>query len=64
MPESIRSMIPTQKGNELNLAENTWVATYYTDFKKRLLNLFGFEFRNLACSLAFQFVGEKNINQG
>jgi len=34
------------------------------DFKKRLLNLFGFEFRQLSCSLAFQFVGEKNQHQG
>jgi len=46
------------------LEEATWVKTYYTDFKKRLLNLFGYEFRALTCSLAFQFIGEKNANQG
>ena len=34
------------------------------DFKKRLLNLLGYEFRSLSCSLAFQFIGEKNQNQG
>lgn len=46
------------------IEESTWVSSYYLDFKKRLLNLFGFEFRHLSCSLAFQFVGEKNKNQG
>lgn len=34
------------------------------DFKKRLLNLFGYDFRHMSCSLAFQFIGEKNKNQG
>ena len=29
-----------------------------------MLNLLGFEFRSMSCSLAFQFIGEKNQNQG
>ena len=44
--------------------DDTWVSSYFTDFKRRLLNLFGYEFSQLSCSLAFQFIGEKNQNQG
>jgi len=46
------------------LEESTWISAYFLDFKKRLLNLLGYEFRSLSCSLAFQFIGEKNQNQG
>lgn len=46
------------------IQEFSWISAYYSDFKKRLLNLLGFEFRSLSCSLAFQFIGEKNPNQG
>jgi len=46
----------------LPIEESSWISTYYLDFKKRLLNLLGFEFRQLPCSLAFQFIGEKNQN--
>jgi len=45
-----------------SIEEQTWVSSYYTDFKKRMLNLFGYEFRALPCSLAFHFIGQKNIN--
>lgn len=63
-------MIKTAENDDDNLNEQqaledtTWVSSYYVDFKKRLLNLFGYEFRHLSCSLAFQFIGEKNKNQG
>jgi len=50
--------------DSLPVEETSWISSYYLDFKKRLLNLFGFEFRELPCSLAFQFIGEKNQNQG
>jgi len=53
VPDSIKSMVPPQNGAALSLAESTWVSAYYLDFKKRLLNLLGFEFRQLSCSLAF-----------
>ena len=46
------------------LEESTWIRAYFLDFKKRLLNLLGFEFRYMSCGLAFQFIGEKNQNQG
>jgi len=44
--------------------EDTWIKTYYSDFKKRLLNLLGYEFRAMTCNLAFQFIGQKNMHQG
>jgi N-acetyltransferase 10 len=47
--------------NEVHsIEEETWVSSYFLDFKKRMLNLLGFEFRALPCSLAFHFIGEKN----
>jgi len=46
------------------LEESTWISAYFLDFKKRLTSLLGYEFRSLSCSLAFQFIGEKNQNQG
>ena len=51
--------------NELTIMEeHSWITPYFTDFKKRMVNLFGYDFKELPCSLAFQFIGEKNINQG
>lgn len=47
--------------NELS---NDWVQTYYGDFKRRMLNLLGYDFRHLSCSLVFQFIGHTNPNQG
>jgi len=35
------------------VAESSWISSYFTDFKKRLFNLLGFEFRHLPCSLVF-----------
>lgn len=69
IPDTIKKMIkPVAQSDaeqdELPLEESSWVSSYYLDFKKRLLNLFGYEFRHLSCSLAFQFIGEKNKNQG
>lgn len=32
--------------------EEAWASAYTVDFRKRLLNLLGFEFKNLPCSLA------------
>jgi len=52
-------------GTEIDLnflQEKSWLSSYYLDFKKRLLNLLGFEFRSMSCSLGFQFIGEKNQN--
>ena len=64
IPQSIKDQIPQSVGENDNLAETTWISSYYLDFKKRLLNLLGYEFRKMPCSLAFQFIGEKNQNQG
>jgi len=59
VPESMMpGTLSIQSG--LPVEETSWVSSYFLDFKKRLLNLFGFEFRAIPCSLAFQFVGEKN----
>jgi N-acetyltransferase 10 len=52
------SIKPSTAGDSIEDA--SWVSSYFLDFKKRLINLFGYEFRNLPCSLAFQFIGEKN----
>jgi N-acetyltransferase 10 len=37
-------------------SEDSWASAYTVDFRKRLLNLLGFEFRHLPCSLALQLV--------
>lgn len=54
--------INVEEGEDVQ--EKSWVSSYYTDFKKRMLNLLGYEFRALPCSMAFQFIGDKNQNQG
>jgi len=71
VPDSIKKLRTNQadidiaEGNNLQMIEeSTWVSSYFLDFKKRLLNLFGYDFRHMSCSLAFQFIGEKNKNQG
>jgi len=71
VPDSIKKLRTNQadidiaEGNNLQMIEeSTWVSSYFLDFKKRLLNLFGYDFRHMFCSLAFQFIGEKNKNQG
>lgn len=65
VPETMMQLIPKHTGDsEVPIEESTWISSYFIDFKKRLLSLFGYEFRHLPCSLAFQFVGEKNQNQG
>jgi N-acetyltransferase 10 len=33
-----------------------WLEAYTDDFRKRMLNLLGFDFRKLHCALAFQLV--------
>ena len=50
----------TDIANLIFLQEKSWLSSYFLDFKKRLLNLLGYDFRALSCSLAFQFIGEKN----
>ena len=64
VPETIRSLVPMNVSASENrpIEETTWISSYYLDFKKRLQNLMGYEFRHLPCSLAFQFIGEKNQN--
>ena len=37
-------------------AEESWASAYTVDFRKRLMNLLGFEFKTLQCSLALQMV--------
>ena len=32
--------------------EDSWASPYTVDFRKRLVNLLGYEFRSLPCSLA------------
>ena len=65
VPDSITQLIPNQSNSQdVPIEEATWISSYYIDFKKRMLHLLGFEFRSLSCSLGFQFIGEKNQNQG
>lgn len=52
VPDVIKAQIPAQTEG-MPVEETSWISSYYLDFKKRLLNLFGFEFRLLPCSLAF-----------
>ena len=35
-------------------SEDSWASAYTVDFRKRLLNLLGYEFKTLSCSLALQ----------
>ena len=39
--------------------ESSWALPYTQDFRKRMLNLLGFEFRNMGCSLALAIVSPK-----
>ena len=39
-----------------NLSEESWASAYTTDFRKRMLNLLGYEFHKLPCSLALALV--------
>jgi tRNA(Met) C34 N-acetyltransferase TmcA len=40
--------------DESSNQEDSWTSPYTVDFRKRLLNLLGYEFRSLPCSLALQ----------
>ena len=51
MPEQIKKF-----ALESTEADESWASAYTVDFRKRLLNLLGFEFRALPCSLALQLV--------
>lgn len=53
VPESITQLMPKDVSSSLPVEESTWISSYFLDFKKRLLNLLGYEFRVLPCSLAF-----------
>jgi N-acetyltransferase 10 len=54
VPETIIQLIPNiTDGQDVPTEESTWLSSYFLDFKKRMLNLLGFEFRQLPCSLAF-----------
>jgi N-acetyltransferase 10 len=35
-----------------------WLTAYTSDFKRRMLCLLGFEFRNLSCGLAYSFMSK------
>jgi N-acetyltransferase 10 len=39
--------------------DDSWLSSYTTDFRKRLINLLSYEFRTLPCSLALQFIDPK-----
>lgn len=68
--ETIQQPIATLKQSKdkvmdaTNFGETTWVSSYFVDFKRRMLNLLGYDFRHLSCALAFQFIGHRNPNQG
>ncbi len=51
LPEQIKKY--AQQSTE---AEESWASAYTVDFRKRLINLLGFEFRTLPCSLALQLI--------
>ena len=40
-------------------ANENWLAAYTSDFRKRMVNLLGFEFRKLNAALAYQFVAKE-----
>lgn len=40
-------------------ADENWLTPYTTDFRKRMVNLLGFEFRKLNSGLAYQFVAKE-----
>lgn len=37
-------------------ADESWAAAYTVDFRKRMINLLAYEFRQMASSLALQIV--------
>lgn len=37
-----------------------WLSNYTDDFRKRMMQLLGFEFRNLSCQLAYSFMTSKS----
>jgi N-acetyltransferase 10 len=39
-----------------------WLSSYTTDFRKRMMSLLGFEFRNLSCGLAYSFCQSKQLS--
>ena len=39
-----------------------WLSSYTTDFRKRMMSLLGFEFRNLYCGLAYSFCQSKQLS--
>jgi len=54
-------MIRPLKGNEevslpKEMGAGNWLELYTKDFKKRMVALLGFEFRNMNAGLGFQFV--------
>jgi hypothetical protein len=51
LPEQIKKF-----AMESTEPDESWASAYTVDFRKRLLNLLGFEFRALPCSLALQLV--------
>ena len=46
--------LPTSFG-----ADENWLSAYTGDFRKRMVNLLGYEFRKLNGSLAYQFVAKE-----
>ena len=50
--------LPTSFG-----ADENWLSAYTGDFRKRMVNLLGFEFRKLNGSLAYQFVAKEKSEQ-
>ena len=38
-----------------------WLSAYTTDFRRRMISLLGFEFRNLTCGLAFSFMNRPGL---
>lgn len=58
-------MIRPMEGQEISLPENmkkyvegeeSWASAYTADFRKRMLNLLGYEFSDMSCSLALSIV--------
>ena len=56
-------MIKPMQNDEVSLPGGlgqNWIASYTNDFRKRMMTLLGFEFRNLSCQLAFSFMQNAN----
>jgi len=59
-------MIKPLANNEVELPGglgSDWLKAYTNDFRRRMMSLLGFEFRNLPCGLAYSFMNESKTTE-